>query len=95
VVNGPRFSSRAESLEFQSHGWSIIGMTARGVAFGLVGWFLIQSAVRFDPAKAKSLDAALRTVVSQPFGQVMLGAIAAGLAAFGCFSLIEARYAKT
>jgi 5'-methylthioadenosine phosphorylase len=27
VVNGPRFSSRAESLEFQSHGWSIIGMT--------------------------------------------------------------------
>jgi 5'-methylthioadenosine phosphorylase len=28
VVNGPRFSSRAESVEFQSHGWSIIGMTA-------------------------------------------------------------------
>ncbi|SDJ49441.1 methylthioadenosine phosphorylase [Frankineae bacterium MT45] len=27
VVNGPRFSTRAESLEFQSHGWSIIGMT--------------------------------------------------------------------
>jgi hypothetical protein len=72
-----------------------IGTTARGVAFGLVGWFLIQSAVTFDPAKAKSLDAALRTVASQPFGQVMLGAIAVGLAAFGCFSLIEARYAKT
>jgi 5'-methylthioadenosine phosphorylase len=28
VVNGPRFSSRAESVEFQSHGWSLIGMTA-------------------------------------------------------------------
>ena len=28
VINGPRFSSRAESLEFQSHRWSIIGMTA-------------------------------------------------------------------
>jgi 5'-methylthioadenosine phosphorylase len=27
VVNGPRFSTRAESLEFQSHGWTIIGMT--------------------------------------------------------------------
>jgi 5'-methylthioadenosine phosphorylase len=27
VINGPRFSSRAESMEFQSHGWSIIGMT--------------------------------------------------------------------
>ena len=28
VVNGPRFSSRAESLEFQRNGWRIIGMTA-------------------------------------------------------------------
>lgn len=27
VVNGPRFSTRAESIEFQSQGWSIIGMT--------------------------------------------------------------------
>lgn len=27
VVNGPRFSSRAESKEYQSRGWSIIGMT--------------------------------------------------------------------
>jgi 5'-methylthioadenosine phosphorylase len=28
VVNGPRFSTRAESIEFQRNGWSIIGMTA-------------------------------------------------------------------
>jgi 5'-methylthioadenosine phosphorylase len=27
VISGPRFSTRAESLEYQSHGWSIIGMT--------------------------------------------------------------------
>ena len=28
VVNGPRFSSRAESLEYQRNGWAVIGMTA-------------------------------------------------------------------
>jgi 5'-methylthioadenosine phosphorylase len=28
VINGPRFSSRAESMEFQRHGWTLIGMTA-------------------------------------------------------------------
>lgn len=28
VVNGPRFSTRAESQQFQRNGWSIIGMTA-------------------------------------------------------------------
>jgi 5'-methylthioadenosine phosphorylase len=27
VINGPRFSTRAESQEFQRNGWSIIGMT--------------------------------------------------------------------
>src|SRR6201999_3770108 len=27
VVNGPRFSTRAESQEYQRNGWSIIGMT--------------------------------------------------------------------
>jgi 5'-methylthioadenosine phosphorylase len=27
VVNGPRFSTRAESMEYQRNGWSIIGMT--------------------------------------------------------------------
>jgi 5'-methylthioadenosine phosphorylase len=28
VINGPRFSTRAESLEYQRNGWTIIGMTA-------------------------------------------------------------------
>lgn len=28
VVNGPRFSSRAESLWHQSQGWTVVGMTA-------------------------------------------------------------------
>lgn len=28
VINGPRFSTRAESAEYQSRGWAIIGMTA-------------------------------------------------------------------
>ena len=28
VINGPRFSTRAESLDYQRGGWSIIGMTA-------------------------------------------------------------------
>ena len=28
VINGPRFSTRAESVEYQRNGWSIIGMTA-------------------------------------------------------------------
>ena len=27
MINGPRFSTRAESLEYQRNGWTIIGMT--------------------------------------------------------------------
>jgi 5'-methylthioadenosine phosphorylase len=28
VINGPRYSSRAESLWHQAQGWSVVGMTA-------------------------------------------------------------------
>ena len=45
-------------------------------------------------AEAAGLDGALSTLSGQPFGTYLLGAVAAGLAAYGCFALIEARYRR-
>jgi hypothetical protein len=73
----------------------VVGMTARGAIFVLIGFFLAQAAVTFDPGDAKGVDAALKSLAAQPFGPVLLLAVAAGLAAFGVFSLIEVRYART
>ncbi|MCU1589091.1 MAG: putative integral rane protein [Frankiales bacterium] len=70
------------------------GIASRGLVFALIGWFLIDAAVRFNPDKAKGLDASLKTVAHQPFGRVLLFAAALGLLAFSLWSFIEARYRK-
>jgi len=70
----------------------LVGFPAKGVALALVGALLVYSAVTFDPAKASGLDGALRTVLDAPFGQVLLTLVALGIAAFGAFLLVRARY---
>ncbi len=68
------------------------GYPAKGIAFGLVGALLVWAAVTFDPADASGLDGALRSILSVPFGQVLLTLVALGIAAFGAFCLVRARY---
>ena len=68
------------------------GLGARGVVFGVVGVFLIQAALTADAQDARGLGGALDTLAAQPFGPYLLGAVALGLAAFGVFSMINARY---
>jgi hypothetical protein len=71
-----------------------IGYVAKGIAFGLVGLLLIAAALTNDPGKSRGLDAALRTLVKQPFGAFLLWAIAVGLAAAGVYCFVQARYRK-
>jgi hypothetical protein len=70
------------------------GLASRGAVFALIGGFLIDAALRFQPDKAKGLDASLKTVAHQPFGRVVLFVAAVGLLAFAVWSWIEARYRK-
>lgn len=68
------------------------GYPAKGISFGVVGVLLVWAAVTFDPAKASGLDGALRSFLELPFGQILLTLIALGLAAFGIFCFVRARY---
>lgn len=68
------------------------GLAARGVVFTLVGVFLIQAALRFDPRRAEGIDGALQALAEQTYGQLLLGAVAIGLIAYGIYMFIEARY---
>ena len=70
------------------------GYIAKGVAFGIVGLLLIDAAVTLDPNKSRGLDAALRTVVAQPFGAFLLILVAVGFVAFGVYCFFQARYRK-
>lgn len=71
-----------------------IGLVSRGLVFALVGWFLVDAAVRFEPEHAKGLDASLKTLAHHSYGRVALFAGAVGLLAFAMWSWIEARYRK-
>jgi hypothetical protein len=70
----------------------LVGLVARGVAFGIIAWFLAKAAWEFDPKEAVSLGGALAKLTSAPAGHALLAAIAAGLLAFALFSLAQARY---
>jgi hypothetical protein len=72
----------------------VIGTTARGLIFALAGALVIEAAKKFDPAKARGLDEALRTLRNQPYGAALLGAAAVGLIIFGLYGLCEARWRR-
>jgi hypothetical protein len=68
------------------------GLSARGVTFSLIGWFLIQAAIHHDPGEARGLGAALATLRAQPYGPWLLGLVALGLVAFGAYCFTNARF---
>jgi hypothetical protein len=72
----------------------IAGYGAKGVAYTIAGVLLLTAAVQYDPDKARGLDAALRTLAAQSYGKYLLGLMALGIAAYGLFCLIEAKYRK-
>ena len=71
-----------------------VGYVGRGVTIGLIGAFLLNAAIQFEPDKAKGLDAALQTVAEQPHGRVLLALTAVGVLAYALWSFIEAAFRK-
>lgn len=71
-----------------------VGLIARALVFGVVGYFLLRSAIDFDAGSALGVDGALKQVHHGPLGTLLLGLVAAGLLTFGLFSLFEARYRR-
>jgi hypothetical protein len=69
-----------------------IGLAARGVVFGIIGYFLIMAALSYDPRQVRGLGGALQAVAVQPYGKVLLGIVAAGLTVYGFYMLMEAKY---
>ncbi|MCZ2861132.1 DUF1206 domain-containing protein [Blastococcus sp. VKM Ac-2987] len=68
------------------------GFPGKGVALGLIGGLLVWSAITFDASKADGLDGALHLVLDAPAGQVLLTLVALGIAAFGAFCFVRARF---
>jgi hypothetical protein len=70
------------------------GLFTRMLLFGIIGWFLVRTAVEHNPNDTVGLDGALQKVASEPYGRLLLGVVAVGLLAYAAFRLVEARYRK-
>ena len=90
--------SKTEQMGRRTKEWigriGMVGHLARMVVFGLVGVFLIKSAVDYRPNDAVGLDGALAKLLHRSYGSLMLGIVSAGLVAFALYSLADARYRK-
>lgn len=66
------------------------GYIAKGIAIGIVGGLFVYAGITHDAKKSGGLDQALQTVLEQPFGSVLLIAIALGIAGYGVFCFARA-----
>lgn len=68
------------------------GLVAHGVVIAIIGFFLIGAGWTADPSQAGGLGQAFEAVRAQPFGRILLGALAIGLVGFAIYCFAEARY---
>lgn len=69
-----------------------VGYLAKGVALAAVAALFGWAAATHDANKSGGLDEALKRILAEPYGPVLLLAIAVGLACYGLFSLVRARH---
>ena len=90
--------SKTEQMSPRVRQWiewiGTFGHLARMVVFGLIGVFLIQAAIDYNPNNAVGVDGALAKLAHASYGPFLLGLVAAGLIAFGLYSLSDARYRR-
>jgi len=85
VLKTERTTRKAE--DFLAMRIAQVGITARAVVFSIIGFFLIQSAVDYDPNKVRGISGTLVVLRQPPYGPWLLATIATGLIAYGGYML--------
>ena len=84
------------SLSPSAREWAIraarAGLAARGVVYVLVAGFFASAAWQASSSESGGLEQALVTLKQQPFGNILLGAVALGLIGYGVYCGLNARY---
>jgi hypothetical protein len=71
-----------------------LGLSARGVIFAMIGWFLIQAAYKLDANEARAIPGILDVLLEQSYGPFLLGSVAFGLVVYGIYMGVHARYRR-
>ena len=70
------------------------GLVSRGVIFSVTGWFILQAALRRDPAKAHGFGAAFEALLREPFGHLLVAVVGLGFMALAFHSFAYARWVR-
>ncbi|MFE8071341.1 DUF1206 domain-containing protein [Marinobacteraceae bacterium S3BR75-40.1] len=70
------------------------GLAARGLVFVLSGIFFVSAAYLVNPEQAGGIAEVFDTLRNQAYGTWLLAIVAAGLLAFGIYSVLEAIYRR-
>jgi hypothetical protein len=96
VVKGARSDVNDEldlsSLRPRRRAWTrrlgALGEIGRGIGIGLIGFFLVRAALKYDSSKATGLDGALRRMASETWGLCLILVVGIGFTAYGLFCLL-------
>ena len=87
-----------QQLRRDGLGWVLnvgrAGIGARGIVLAIMGVLLTRAGLDQRPSEAGGIADALTTLMVQPFGALLLGAISAGLVCYGVWQVLHARYAR-
>jgi hypothetical protein len=70
------------------------GYVAKGLVLAGAGVLVIVATLQADPSKASGIDAAVKALGNAPFGKILLIVAALGIAAFGAYSFVRARFGR-
>lgn len=90
-VQESQINSRHASLLLRS---GKAGYIARGIVWLIIGYLLLRAALSASASKAGDTADAFRFLEDASYGSWLLGAVGLGLAAFGVFSFLRARYER-
>lgn len=68
------------------------GYIARGIVIGIIGYFFLQAALQSNPEQVEGTKGAFQFISSMTAGPWLLGVVAIGLACYGVFMFVKARY---
>jgi hypothetical protein len=100
AVSGGRQDSRAvlEAAPRETrvvHVLGALGNVARGAVVALIGIFVIAAAFEHDAGETTGIDGSLKRLLDERYGGAFVVIVAAGLAAFGVYSIARAVVNRT
>jgi hypothetical protein len=71
----------------------VIGYISRGIVLGIIGYFLFHAALLSNASEARGTGAVFEFLENK-LGSLLMAVVALGLAGYGVFTLVKAKYQK-